>query len=109
MPVPPLPGGLPGGGNNTINNSSTLAGWLEQTGLDDLLATTCGCLLGEEEPPPVTAPGARPRQGVTTAQPRVRRGVVKKKAGKTVDGKDLVIEEYPGLFGISPFFGSPAR
>ena len=36
---------------------------------------------------------------------KVRRGVVKKPAGKTVDGKELVIEEYPGLFGIAPFFG----
>ena len=36
---------------------------------------------------------------------KVRRGVVKKPAGKTVDGKELVIEEYPGLFGIASFFG----
>ena len=36
---------------------------------------------------------------------KVRRGVVKKPAGKTVDGKELVIEEYPGLFGMAPFFG----
>merc|ERR1719458_2150052 len=99
-----MPGALPGG-TNTISNASTLSGWLEATGLDDLLATTCGCLLGvQEDPEPVN--GARARPGtVTTAQPqRVRRGVVKKPAGKTVDGKELVIEEYPGLFGIAPFF-----
>ena len=45
-----VPGGPPGG-SNTINNSSTLSGWLEATGLDDLVATTCGCLLGVEEEP----------------------------------------------------------
>ena len=95
--------GLPGG-TNTINNASTLSGWLEQTGLDDLLASTCGCLLGVEEPP-APPPGARGRGQVTTAQPRVRRGVVKTKAGKTVDGKELVIEEYPGLFGMASVFG----
>ena len=50
--------------------------------------------------------GAGARGAPTTAQPRIRRGVVKKKAGKTVDGKELVIEEYPGLFGMAPFFGS---
>ena len=42
----------------------------------------------------------------TMAKMKVRRGVVKKPAGKTVDGKELVIEEYPGLFGMAPFFGS---
>ena len=41
----------------------------------------------------------------TTKTRKVRRGVVKKPAGKTVDGKELVIEEYPGLFGMAPFFG----
>ena len=46
------------------------------------------------------------RRGVTTCQPGGRRGVVKKRqAGKTVDGQELVIEEYPGLFGMAPFFG----
>ena len=93
----------------------------------DILVT----LLAQEDPEP--ANGARARPGaVTTAQPqrvrffeissphicprflnavsmmanlKVRRGVVKKPAGKTVDGKELVIEEYPGLFGIAPFFG----
>ena len=42
---------------------------------------------------------------ITVKNLKVRRGVVKKPAGKTVDGKELVIEEYPGLFGIAPFFG----
>ena len=35
-----------------INNSSTLRGFLESTGLDDLLIGTCVCLFGPEELPP---------------------------------------------------------
>ena len=47
------------GGSNTINNASTVSGWLEATGLDDLLASTCGCILGVQEEQPVQGQGAR--------------------------------------------------
>ena len=47
------------GGSNTINNASTVSGWLEATGLDDLLASTCGCILGVQEEQPVAGQGAR--------------------------------------------------
>ena len=35
-----------------INNSSTVRGFLESTGLDDLMISTCVCLFGPEELPP---------------------------------------------------------
>ena len=43
------------GTSNTISNSSTISGWLESTGLDDLFLGTFSCIFGEEEPPPATA------------------------------------------------------
>jgi hypothetical protein len=45
-------------GTHTISNSSTLQGWLESMGLDDILLNPCACIFGEDEPPPpVPIPG----------------------------------------------------
>jgi len=49
------------GGTNTISNSSTFTGWLEATGLDELLMNPCACIWGEEPPPP-PLPGERRNQ-----------------------------------------------
>ncbi|XP_023327507.1 synaptotagmin-2 [Eurytemora carolleeae] len=52
------------GGTNTISNSSTFTGWLESTGLDELLINPCACIFGEEPPPP-PLPGERRRPQTT--------------------------------------------
>ena len=85
------------GTSNTISNSSTMRGWLESTGLDDIFLGTCSCIFGEEEPPPTIA-GERGRGGTTSGIRRNKRVI---KAGKTVDGTPLLIQETSlGLFGI---------
>ena len=102
--------GLPGA-TNTISNSSTMRGWLESTGLDDIFLNTCTCIFGVEEPPSTT-PGQR-RGGVTTTQPQAK-GVGRNKrvikAGTTVDGTPLLIQETSlGIFGLAPIFGDKNR
>jgi len=48
-------------GTHTISNSSTLNGWLESIGLDDILTNPCGCIFGDDEPPqPIPLPGKLP-------------------------------------------------
>jgi hypothetical protein len=90
------------GTSNTISNSSTIRGWLESTGLDDIFLGTCSCIFGEEEPP-----------GGATSQPqgaggRRNRRVVK--AGTTVDGTPLLIQETSlGMFGLAPLLGGRNR
>ena len=72
--------GLPGA-SNTISNSSSIRGWLESTGLDDLLVGTCSCILGEED--------------TMVGDKRVI------KAGTTVDGTPLLLQDSSlGIFGI---------
>jgi len=45
-------------GTHTISNSSTLQGWLESMGLDDILLNPCACIFGDDEPPqPIPIPG----------------------------------------------------
>jgi hypothetical protein len=45
-------------GTHTISNSSTLHGWLESMGLDDILLNPCACIFGDDEPPPpIPLPG----------------------------------------------------
>ena len=91
--------------SNTISNSSTMRGWLESTGLDDLLLGACSCMLGEEEP---LYPGGGGEGGGGRRAGRKR--VIK--AGKTVDGTPLLIQETSlGLFGIglAPIFGGKRR
>ena len=105
-------GDLPGR-SNTISNSSTIRGWLESTGLDDLLMSTCSCIFGDAEPPQ-PLPGERKvmcrggRGGTSTQHhdkgSRRHKRVIK--AGNTVDGTPLVIEEsLSGIFGMLPVFG----
>ena len=85
------------GTSNTISNSSTMRGWLESTGLDDIFLGTCSCMFGEVDPPP-TMEGERDRGGNTSGLGRNKRVI---KAGKTVDGTPLLIQETSlGLFGI---------
>ena len=43
-----------------VSNSSTFRGWLESTGLDDILLTTCVCLFGPEELPPAATREQQP-------------------------------------------------
>ena len=85
------------GTSNTISNSSTMRGWLESTGLDDIFLGTCPCMFGEVDPPP-TMEGERGRGKNTSRLGRNKRVI---KAGKTVDGTPLLIQETSlGLFGI---------
>ena len=105
--------GMPGN-SNTISNSSTIRGWLESTGLDDIFLNTCTCIFGVEEPPP-SLPGDRRGVGggVTTTQPQAK-GVGKNKrvikAGTTVDGTPLLIQDTPlGIFGLAPVLGGRNR
>ena len=98
--------GLPGA-SNTISNSSSMKGWLESTGLDDIIFGSCSCNFGEEDPdpPPLRAGGGR---GRTTTQPGRNKRVIK--AGTTVDGTPLLIQETSGgIFGLPPFFGGTKR
>ena len=48
---------------HTISNASTLHGWLESMGLDDIIMNPCGCIFGEEDQQPVPVPGQRRYQG----------------------------------------------
>ena len=53
-----------------VSNSSTFRGWLEITGLDDILVTTCDCIFGPDELPPAAQAGGGAGAGhVQTAQP----------------------------------------
>ena len=56
------------GTSNTISNSSTIRGWMESTGLDDIFMSTCSCILGEEEPP--TASNGMRGGGGAASQPQ---------------------------------------
>ena len=99
--------GLPGA-SNTISNSSSMRGWLESTGLDDIFFGSCSCIFGEQDPdhPPPHA-GDKGR-GRTTTQPGRNKRVIK--AGTTVDGTPLLIQETSGgIFGLGPFFGGSNR
>ena len=58
------------GGSNTVSNSSTVKGWLESTGLDDILRSTCSCFFEEDEQ---TSPPEQDKEG--------------QKAGATAEGK----------------------
>ena len=92
----------------TISNSSTMRGWLESTGLDDILLGTCSCIFREEEPPPTVA-GERGRGGTSSGVGSNKRVI---KAGKTVDGTPLLIQETSlGLFGIglAPLYRGSSR
>ena len=73
------------GGSNTVSNSSTMNGWLESTGLDDILKSTCSCFVEEEEP---TSPPAQDKEG--------------QKAGTTAEGKPLFVQLILGI-GMSHF------
>ena len=87
--------------SNTISNSSTMKGWLESTGLDDLLLFTWPCLCGEEE--------QKGQGGANTGVGRSKRVI---KAGTTVDGTPLLLQETSlGLFGIglAPLLGGSNR
>ena len=101
--------GLPGA-SNTISNSSSMRGWLESTGLDDIVFGSCSCLFGEQDtdtdPPPPCA-GDKGR-GRTTTQPGRNKRVIK--AGTTVDGTPLLIQETSGgIFCLPHFFGGSNR
>jgi len=96
----------PGSGGNRVSNSSTFRGWLESTGLDDILISTCDCIFGPEpELPPAAAREAGDRGPPKTSQPpkkKAGKGVIQ--AGTTVDGTPLLIQEsslgmFGGLFG----------
>ena len=63
------------GGSNTVSNSSTMNGWLETTGLDDILKSTCSCFVDENEP---TSPQALDKEGQNT--------------GTTAEGKPLCVQ-----------------
>ena len=99
--------GLPGT-SNTISNSSSIRGWLESTGLDDIVFGRCSCIFGEEEPdspPPRAGDSSR---GRTTTQPGRNNRVIK--AGTTVDGTPLLVQETSGgIFGLTHFFGASNR
>ena len=61
-------------GTHTISNSSTLQGWLESVGLDDILLNPCACIFGEDEPPPpVPLPGKSRFVGVNKEHLSMRR------------------------------------
>ena len=94
------------GGSNTVTNSSTMRGWLESTGLDDIIMSTCSCIFGEDEP---ASPHPGDRREVKSAQPHAKRAgrkAKKMKAGTTVDGTHLLIENTSlGIFGLVPHFG----
>ena len=61
------------GGSNTVSNSSTVKGWLESTGLDDILRSTCSCFFEEDEQ---TSPPAQDKEG--------------QKAGAAAEGKPQI-------------------
>ena len=63
----------PPGGSNTVSNSSTVNGWLESTGLDDILRSTCSCFVEEDEQ---TSPPAQDKEG--------------QKAGAAAEGKPQI-------------------
>ena len=94
------------GGSNTVTNSSTMRGWLESTGLDDIIMSTCSCIFGEDKP---AYPHPGDKRQVTSAQPQDKRvGSNSKvpKAGTTVDGTPLLIQNTSlGIFGLVPHFG----
>jgi hypothetical protein len=98
------------GGSNTVTNSSTMRGWLESTGLDDIIMSTCSCIFGEDEP---ASPHPGDRREVKSAQPHAKRAGRKAKvmkAGTTVDGTPLLIENTSlGIFGLVPHFGHNHR
>ena len=58
-----------------VSNSSTFRGWLEATGLDDLMVSTCVCIgLGPDELPPAARDGAGGGGGqVQTGQPGTKK------------------------------------
>ena len=99
---------------NTISNRSSVRGWLESTGLDDLFLSTCGCIWDAEEQTlssgGETVNTSRGSRGVTTAQPKEARNRRVIKAGTTVDGTPLVIEETSlGIFGMMASLGRNNR
>ena len=67
------------GGSNTVSNSSTMNGWLESTGLDDILKSMCSCFVKEEKP---TSPPAQDKEG--------------QMAGTTTEGKPLCFQRILG-------------
>ena len=55
-----------------VSNSSTFRGWLEATGLDDLMVSTCVCIgLGPDELPPAARDGGGGQ--VQTGQPGTKK------------------------------------
>ena len=94
------------GGSHTVTNSSTMRGWLESSGLDDILMSTCSCIFGEDEP---ASPHPGDGEEVISTQPHTKRAGRKSKvikAGTTVDGTPLLIENTSlGIFGLAPHFG----
>ena len=99
-------------GTHTISNTATFHGWLESTGLDDLLANPCGCLFGDDEPPPQPMlPGQRARMSQRSASQknsgsggaRARRGQVSRQATVAQE------EEPKSPFGALAFFTSGGR
>ena len=105
--------GAPNSGN-TISNRSSVRGWLESTGLDDLFLGTCGCIYNDEEQNQSsggeTVVSHRGPRGVTTTQPKGGRNKRVIKAGTTVDGTPLLIEETSlGIFGMVTNLGRNSR
>ena len=59
-----------------VNNSSTFRGWLESTGLDDILVGTCVCLgLGPDELPPAAREQQNQRHHPQVSQPTNKKWV----------------------------------
>ena len=93
--------GLPGA-SNTISNSSSIRGWLESTGLDDIFFGSCSCIFGEEEPDPTPPCAGEKGRGRTTTQPGRNKRVIQ--AGTPVDGTPLLMQETSGgIFGLAPY------
>ena len=74
--------------------------------LDDIIMSTCSCIFGEDEP---ASPHPGDRREVKSAQPHAKKAGRKAKvmkAGTTVDGTPLLIENTSlGIFGLVPHFG----
>ena len=92
-------------GTHTISNSSTLRGWLESMGLDDIIMNPCSCIFGEEqEPPPL--PGQRRYQGGRGYNGNQRSGSVRANGKRGLNRQQSMMEvkEEPQN-PLSSFFG----